>query len=46
MFNGIKDAMLNNSGISDLYPELGVLVIFNIAVYVLTAYILKKKNYV
>ena len=46
MFNGIKGAMLNNSGISDLYPELGVLVIFNIAVYVLTAHVLKKKSYI
>lgn len=44
MFNGIKDAMLNNSGISDLYPELGILVIFNIVVYVLTSSVLKKKR--
>ena len=44
MFNGIKDAMLNNSGISDLYPELGILIIFNIVVYILTSRVLKKRN--
>lgn len=46
MFNGIKDAVLNNSGISDLYPELGVLVIFNVVVYALASCVLKKKRYI
>jgi len=44
VFYGIKDAMLNNSGISDLYPELGILLIFNIVMYVLTFRVLKKKH--
>jgi ABC-2 type transport system permease protein len=46
MFNGIKDAMLNNSGISDLYPELGVLFMFNILIYALTSEVLKKKKHI
>jgi ABC-2 type transport system permease protein len=45
VFYGIKNAMLNNSGISDLYPEVGILLIFNILVYVLTFRVLKKKKY-
>ncbi|MDW5551265.1 ABC transporter permease [Methanosarcina sp.] len=45
VFYGIKNAMLNNSGISDLYPEIGALLIFNILVYVLTFRVLKKKRY-
>lgn len=45
VFYGIKNAMLNNSGISDLYPEIGTLLIFNILVYVLTFRVLKKKRY-
>lgn len=45
VFYGIKSAMLNNSGISDLYPEIGTLLIFNILVYVLTFRVLKKKRY-
>lgn len=44
VFNGIKNAMLNNSGISDLYPEFGILVIFNILVYSLISHVLKKKR--
>lgn len=46
LFYGIKNAMLNNSGISDLYPEVGILLIFNILVYVLTFRVLKKKRYI
>jgi ABC-2 type transport system permease protein len=46
MFNGITDSMLTNSGISDLYPALGVLVIFNIFIYTLTTYILWRKSYI
>lgn len=46
VFYGIKNAMLNNSGISDLYPEVGILLIFNILVYVLTFRVLKKKRYI
>ncbi|WP_292389297.1 ABC transporter permease [Methanosarcina sp. UBA5] len=46
VFYGIKSAMLNNSGISDLYPEVGILLIFNILVYVLTFRVLKKKKYI
>jgi len=46
MFYGIKDAMLNNSGISELYPALGALLIFNIVVYTLTTYVLRKKSYI
>ncbi len=46
MFNGITDSMLTNSGISDLYPALGALVIFNIFIYTLTTYILWRKSYI
>ncbi|MCO5382123.1 MAG: ABC transporter permease [Methanosarcina barkeri] len=46
MFTGIKNSMLNNSGISDLYPALGALVIFNIVVYTLTIHVLRKKSYI
>lgn len=46
VFYGIKSAMLNNSGISDLYPEVGILLIFNILVYMLTFRVLKKKRYI
>jgi ABC-2 type transport system permease protein len=46
LFNGITDSMLTNSGISDLYPALGALVIFNVLVYTLTTYILNKKSHV
>lgn len=44
VFYGIKSAMLNNSRISDLYPEVGILLIFNILVYALTFRVLKKKR--
>lgn len=46
MFNGIKDAMLNNSRVSDLYPELGVLVIFNLVVYALASHVLKNRRHI
>lgn len=46
VLKGIKDAMLNDSGISDLYPELGVLVIFNLVVYALTSYVLKNRGHI
>ncbi len=46
MFNGITDSMLTNSRISDQYTALGALVIFNIFVYALTTYILRRKSYI
>ncbi|WP_440946772.1 ABC transporter permease [Methanosarcina sp. T3] len=46
VLNGIKDAMFNDSGISDLYPELGVLFIFNLVVYALASHALKKKRHI
>ena len=46
VFYGIKNAMLNNSGISDLYPEVGTLIIFNVLVYLLTFRVLKRKKYI
>lgn len=45
VLNGIRNSMLNNSGISELYPELMALLMFNILIYVLTAKVLKKKKW-
>ncbi|AKB30319.1 hypothetical protein MSSIT_3600 [Methanosarcina siciliae T4/M] len=46
VLNGIKGAMLNDSGVSDLYPELGVLVLFNLVVYALASHVLKNRRHI
>lgn len=42
MLNGIKDAMFNNKGLHDVYFNLLVLIVFNVIVYALTIYVIKK----
>jgi ABC-2 type transport system permease protein len=45
MLDGINSAMFNNATISGTYMELLVLVAFNIVVYVLAIYTIKKRRY-
>ena len=46
LLRGVRDAMLDSSGIHELYPELLALFIFNILIYSLTVEVLKKKKHI